>query len=315
VRGWEEAHEGAKLEPVTGALLRHHTEKIDLPWRKVTAKELADVLRQHKESLKKEGEVRQAIEEHNQELQSLPETDIEKLREALLVAEGAAEADKTLEASRMTLKSLGRKAEDARALIPDVPEDLDVATRLSVPTPNKIRIFRERFANLKTDHQTAAKRVRDEKEAVSKLQGELDRLGRRGELPTEDSLDQAREHRDHGWQLVLADWKGAGAAEKFDPVLPLEEAFPRAVSRADEIADQLRRDADAVAQAEAQIIIHPDVRSADTRVLKTNFDEPTDPLKSIVVIRNPASTTPRATLRRNAPKRPHLLRRLWSALR
>jgi hypothetical protein len=42
VRGWEEAYEGAKLEPVTGAVLRHHTEKIDLPWRKVTAKELAD---------------------------------------------------------------------------------------------------------------------------------------------------------------------------------------------------------------------------------------------------------------------------------
>jgi len=71
----------------------------------------------------------------------------------------------------------------------------------------------------------------------------------------------------------------------------------------------------AVAQAEAQIIIHPDVRSADTRILKTNFDEPTDPLKSIVVIRNTPSTTRRATLRRNAPKRPHLLRRLWSALR
>lgn len=214
------------------------------------AKELADVLRQHKESLKKEGELRQAIEEHRQELQSLPETDIEKLREALSVAEGATEADKTLEADRMALKSLGRKAADARALTPDVPEDLDVATRLSVPTPNKIRIFRERFANLKSDHQAAAKRVREEKDAVAKLQGELDRLGRRGELPTEDSLSDARDHRDHGWQLVLADWKGAGAAEKFDPVLPLEEAFPRAVTRADEIADQLRRDADAVAQAE-----------------------------------------------------------------
>ncbi len=42
VRGWEEAYEGAKLEPVTGAVLQHQTKKIDLPWRKVTAKELAD---------------------------------------------------------------------------------------------------------------------------------------------------------------------------------------------------------------------------------------------------------------------------------
>lgn len=42
VRGWEEAYEGAKLEPVTGAVLQHQTKKIDLPWRKVTEKELAD---------------------------------------------------------------------------------------------------------------------------------------------------------------------------------------------------------------------------------------------------------------------------------
>jgi len=42
VRGWEEAYEGAKLEPVSGAVLQHHTKKIDLPWRKMTDKELAD---------------------------------------------------------------------------------------------------------------------------------------------------------------------------------------------------------------------------------------------------------------------------------
>lgn len=42
VRGWEEAYEGARLEPVTGAVLQHHTRKIELPWRKVTEKELAD---------------------------------------------------------------------------------------------------------------------------------------------------------------------------------------------------------------------------------------------------------------------------------
>lgn len=42
VRGWEEAYEGAKLEPVTGALLNHRVEKINLPWRVVTELELAN---------------------------------------------------------------------------------------------------------------------------------------------------------------------------------------------------------------------------------------------------------------------------------
>lgn len=71
----------------------------------------------------------------------------------------------------------------------------------------------------------------------------------------------------------------------------------------------------AVAQAEAEIIVHPDVLTTDTRILKTNFDEHDDPLKHIVVIRHEPSAASRATLRQNAPKRPHLLRRLWSALR
>ena len=42
VRGWEEAYEGAKLEPVAGPLLSHQVDTIQLPWRKVTEKELAE---------------------------------------------------------------------------------------------------------------------------------------------------------------------------------------------------------------------------------------------------------------------------------
>lgn len=42
VRGWEEAYDGAKLEPVTGALLDHRVEKINLPWRVVTETELTN---------------------------------------------------------------------------------------------------------------------------------------------------------------------------------------------------------------------------------------------------------------------------------
>lgn len=42
VRGWEEAFEGARLEPVAGAPLVHRVATIELPWRKVTEKELAE---------------------------------------------------------------------------------------------------------------------------------------------------------------------------------------------------------------------------------------------------------------------------------
>ena len=68
--------------------------------------------------------------------------------------------------------------------------------------------------------------------------------------PSEQALHKAREHRDHGWSLVLAEWKGNGSKEEFVPGTPLEEAFPQTIVQADDIADQLREQAEAVAQAE-----------------------------------------------------------------
>lgn len=69
----------------------------------------------------------------------------------------------------------------------------------------------------------------------------------------------------------------------------------------------------AIRLAEAQIVVHEQLRATDLRILKTNLEEPNEPLLTIVVIRDTAPR--RATLERKAPKRPHLLRRLWSALR
>ncbi len=75
-------------------------------------------------------------------------------------------------------------------------------------------------------------------------------MERRGELPSEQALRKARDHRDHGWSLVLALLQGKGVQEEFVPGRPLEEAFPQAIAQADDIADQLREQAEAVAQAE-----------------------------------------------------------------
>jgi uncharacterized protein YhaN len=49
---------------------------------------------------------------------------------------------------------------------------------------------------------------------------------------------------------VLAAWKGQGALEELVPGKALEEAFPQAIVQADTIADRLREQAEAVAQAE-----------------------------------------------------------------
>jgi len=190
------------------------------------------------------------IEDDEKELTLLPETDLTPLREALEDAAEATEANKTLAGSQSAVAKLVRVVATEQALVPGVPQDLEAVSRLAVPSPATIRKFRGRFDKLERDIEVANRLIRDEKVTVNTLENELRRLERRGELPSEDSLNEARKHRDHGWQLVLADWKGGGAKEELDPALPLVEAFPRAIISADMIADQLRLDAETVAQAE-----------------------------------------------------------------
>lgn len=214
------------------------------------ANALQAALSDHSEHGAKAEGLKTDIENDEAELALLPETDLTPLREALADAAEATEANKTLAGSRLAVDKLIRIAASERALVPGVPEDLDAASRLPVPAPATIRKFRELFDKLERDTEAARQLCRDEQENVDTLEAELRRLERRGELPSEESLKQARRHRDHGWELVLADWKGDGAKEELDPASPLVEAFPHAIIRADNIADQLRLDAEAVAQAE-----------------------------------------------------------------
>lgn len=214
------------------------------------AQALIDAQSRHAASVRKAEEITSAIEGHESELQSLPETDLEPLRVALVVAAEATEANKTLEVTRTMVDSLTREVQKEHSLVNGVPQDLEAASRLPVPANATLRKFRDCFNELERDLQAAAKKIRDENANITKLEDDLKRLERRGELPTEDSLKQARDYRDRGWDLVLKDWKGGGADEQLDPERPLEEAFPLSIQAADQIADQLRLDADAVAQAE-----------------------------------------------------------------
>jgi uncharacterized protein YhaN len=214
------------------------------------AKSLRDVSQQLAESGRKQDELKQTIEDLGEELESLADTDLAALREALAVAAAATDADKTLEASQASVEGLIRKASQAGTFVPEVPKDLDAASHLPIPSLATIRKCGAQFDDLKRDRESSARRIRDEENNIKSLQAELSRIEHRGELPTEGSLKAARDHRDRGWQLVIADWKGAGEKEQFESNLPLDEAFPRAVIKADEIADKLRLYADAVAQAE-----------------------------------------------------------------
>jgi uncharacterized protein YhaN len=195
-------------------------------------------------------ELEKQISDQEIQLQSLLETDLTSLREALAVAAEATEADRTFSTSKSEVQRLNRETTDQHRQVAGVPSDFDASASLAVPAVATIRRYHELLEGFKREIKSEEDKIRDATKRAESIQAELGRLQRQGELPSEEALHKVREHRDHGWSLVLAEWKGGGAKEELIPGLPLEKAFPLTIEKADGIADKLRLDAEAVAQAE-----------------------------------------------------------------
>ncbi len=206
------------------------------------------------------------------QLQSLPETDLGPLREALAVAAGATEADRTFPSGESEVQRLSRETTDQHRQLSGAPPDFEATALLPVPSHATRRAFQQRMEENRHALKAETEAIRDASKQIKATQTELGRLQRQGELPSEQALQRARAHRDHGWNLVLGDWKGGGVGEAFVPGSPLEEAFPEAIRKADEIADRLRLHADAVAQAEEKrsrlTELESEIGAAQTRIVE-----------------------------------------------
>jgi uncharacterized protein YhaN len=214
------------------------------------ANALQKALEEREKNLEKTEDLKTQIKSLETQLLALPETDLTNLRDALSVAAGATEANKTLLASESEVSRLTNEAQDRHRELIGAPKNLDTTADLSVPTKATIRRIGEAMDGINRDIKNEESKIEEGEKHIDSLQAELGRMERRGELPSEQALRKAREHRDHGWSLVLAEWKGNGSKEEFVPGTPLEIAFPQTVVQADDIADQLREQAEAVAQAE-----------------------------------------------------------------
>ena len=192
------------------------------------------------------------IKANEDKLADLPETDLEVLRDALADAAEATEAAKTLDRARSEADSLKHTAQGTRALLPGAPEalGLDALAALALPGTNQIHSFEEQFAEAARLAAEKKSLIKKQNQEIRSYQGALRALEHFGALPSEETLQEARQHRDRGWAMVLAEWKGEGAEGTFVEGMPLERAFPQALAQADEIADRLRKDASAVAEAQ-----------------------------------------------------------------
>ncbi len=235
---------------------------------------LQRAMEERDKAAEKAEDIRTQIETREAQLKTFPETDLTCLRDALAAAADATDAAKTLSAAESEVNRLRREVSDLHRPLTGAPEDPDETAGLQIPSKSAIRRIGEEMDQIQREIQTETARIQEGKKRIASVQTELSRLERRGPLPSEQALQKAREHRDHGWRLVLSAWKGSKAREEFIPGMTLEEAFPQAMAQADDIADQLRKQAEAIAQAEEKKfqILQSEKQNQETLAAIQTFD-------------------------------------------
>ena len=133
--------------------------------------------------------------------------------------------------------------------------ELEELEQLAVPSLETIERYSDERKTKETEIHAASSRVTEKVDERSRLNQQLAKLELGQAVPTEENLDQARELRDAGWQLILASWDSRpdldssvdDFLQQFPASASLLEAYRRSVDDADQIGDQIRLDADRVA--------------------------------------------------------------------
>ncbi len=115
--------------------------------------------------------------------------------------------------------------------------------------------------------------------AQVKIEQQIEQLQLEQEVPTEEDLQDLRDAREQGWQLVRSTIKGDSVPDeevqdfirRFQPSSTLAEAFEASVFQADGIADRLRREADRVANS-ARLIAENAAQEKQSKRLKEDLD-------------------------------------------
>ncbi len=186
----------------------------------------------------------------------------------------AASAD--IEALAATLKRIN-KLGDLEKAVKDAQQDLAVHERglteklsslalwsgrleqipfVPIPSAQDIDYHRDHIERARTQREEAKRRVSEYDKRLVEVGTQIERLRQTGDVPSEPDLEVERSRRQRGWRLIRSAWldgKRDQTAERdwITPLVPdasLAEAYDVAVTRTDQTADRLRREANRVSE-------------------------------------------------------------------
>jgi hypothetical protein len=228
----------------------------DLRVRVVQRREIARLAEEHprlvtrlEEAGKLAARLAAEIDENRSDLARSPEyPDTTELERCLSLASGG-RTEAELSTLQEQLAVADANSEAALKSLPLFVGTADELERLAAPLEATVRAYQTRF----TEQAAREKKVTEEETQttteISDLEGKIRHIDERGEVPTEEHLDEGRARRDLGWTAVKRRWvEGTPDTEAELGFLaagseqPLVEAYEDAVRHADVIADRLRRE-------------------------------------------------------------------------
>jgi uncharacterized protein YhaN len=157
---------------------------------------------------------------------------------------------------------------------------LEELEKIPLPTIETIDTFETRFEEPQRKESESQSKIRELENALLEIGGQVTELQLEQDVPTEEDLEKARQHREDGWGLIRCALDGCKETDEtvesfvksFQPEDTLAGAYEHSVQKADELADRLRREADRVAR-KAKLIADSETKKNKLECWKNRLGE------------------------------------------
>ncbi|MEN8259340.1 MAG: AAA family ATPase, partial [Pseudomonadota bacterium] len=179
-----------------------------------------------------------------------PKADTDALRQAVDNARKAGDLDAML---KQTRDECAEMAEDCRIGLTRLglwQGDLEGLESAAFPAMETIERFEEDFRQHGERMDAVREQMANLEKTLASVRGDLEAMRITGDVPGEDALIRSRTRRDEGWALIRRQWLDgddvSAEAKAYDGERSLADAYEAGVSKSDDIADRLRREAERV---------------------------------------------------------------------
>lgn len=203
------------------------------------------------------GKTFENLNKARKQLEKLPHLGpVDAIRRTLAAIRKKGDMDLALQTALSELESKKTECSNDLSRLTLWRGELEDVSGLEIPARESILLFEESSGELELRIQRLNDKHEEAAELLQITIQRLDAIQREGEVPTEESLFEARANRDYLWQLLRRQWlDGEDVTVEADPLTEsgtLSDAFEGKLLGADELSDRLRRETERVQELAKQ---------------------------------------------------------------